>query len=297
MPRIRAKWRPSLWLVLGGALAGTLGLSFAGLVVLRYLGPEIGFRLAAGLVGGAILVATLILWVLLLRLLLRPISALALRATDLRRNPRARPDPLPHYGTRELRDLGESVLEMAARLQDREATIRTFTDHVTHDLKTPVAAVQAAAEMLSEAALAPQDRLLVDQITGAATQMQRQLVALQKAAAAREPMYHGRSRLADLMPGLVADQPELSILLEGADQPLGLNAEGWRIVLGHLLANAATAGAKEVRLTATPGRLVVSDDGSGVSEGNRAHVFEPFFTTGRESGGTGTAFEMLCPAQ
>jgi hypothetical protein len=34
-------------LVVGGALASTLALSFAGLVTLRYLGPEIGFRNAA----------------------------------------------------------------------------------------------------------------------------------------------------------------------------------------------------------------------------------------------------------
>ena len=36
------KWRPPLWLVLGGALAATLAFALAGLVALRYLGPEIG---------------------------------------------------------------------------------------------------------------------------------------------------------------------------------------------------------------------------------------------------------------
>ena len=42
-----------------------------------------------------------------------------------------------------------------------------------------------------------------------------------------------------------------------------------------------------LRLEASADRLVVADDGPGISPGNRAHVFEPFFTTRRDSGGTG----------
>ena len=51
------KWRPPLWLVLGGALAATLAFALAGLVALRYLGPEIGFRNAA--MGLAVLIGLL----------------------------------------------------------------------------------------------------------------------------------------------------------------------------------------------------------------------------------------------
>lgn len=70
------RWRPSLAFVLGGALAGTLALSFAGLVALRYLGPAIGFRHAAILLAVAITLATALVGWLLVRLLLRPILAL-----------------------------------------------------------------------------------------------------------------------------------------------------------------------------------------------------------------------------
>ena len=138
MPGIVRKWRPSLGQVIGGALLGTLGMSFVGLVVLRIVGPVIGYRWGVALVGAAILLATLMLLWLLMRLLLRPIKDLADRAGTLRRDPMARAGPLPHYGTRELGDLGDSVLAMASRLQAREATIRSFTDHVTHEMKTPL---------------------------------------------------------------------------------------------------------------------------------------------------------------
>ncbi len=293
MPRMTRKWRPSLWQVVGGALLGTLGLSFVGLVTLRYIGPVIGFRAGAAIVGGVILVLTLVLGVLLLRLILRPVAALARRAGELRRDPMARPQPLAHYGTRELQELGDSVLTMAGRLQAREATIRSFTDHVTHEMKTPLAAIRAAGELLEDEGLTPEARGLMATIRDAAEQMERQLQALRRAAAVREPGHHGKSRLDDLLPGLAAAHPGLRLSVSGGAVDLSLAAEGLKIVLQQLLSNAGAAGAKEVRLVAEPGRLGVSDDGLGISDGNRAHVFEPFFTTRRETGGTGMGLTIV----
>ena len=187
----------------------------------------------------------------------------------------------------ELRGLGESVLDMARRLQDREATIRSFTDHVTHEMKTPLSAVKAAGELLEDEALDPSSRALVATIADAAQQMERQLQALRQAAAAREPGHQGIARLDDLLPALAAAHPGLRLKVSGGDVALSLAPAGLGIVLQHLLSNALAAGAGMVRLTASPGRLVIADDGPGISDGNRDQVFKPFFTTRREAGGTG----------
>lgn len=287
MRRILGNWRPSLGQVVGGGLLGTLAVSCVGLVALRLAGPLIGYRAAALLIAGAILMATLVLGWLLVRLILRPVTALAGRAAELRADPMARLEPLAHYGTRELRDLGASILDMAGRLQAREATIRSYTDHVTHEMKTPLSAVRAAVELLEDAKLSPQDRALVAAIAEAGAQMERQLAALRKAAAAREPEYRGITRLGDLALRLRAAHPDLRLEIAGEDRPLPLSAEGLEIVLTQLLSNARAAGATVVRLEAGAARLLVADDGPGISPGNRAHVFEPFFTTRRVSGGTG----------
>jgi signal transduction histidine kinase len=37
----------------------------------------------------------------------------------------------------------------------------------------------------------------------------------------------------------------------------------------------------------------VADNGEGISSGNRDRVFEPFFTTRRESGGTGMGLQIV----
>ncbi|SLN26643.1 Sensor histidine kinase CssS [Falsiruegeria litorea R37] len=289
---MRGKWRPSLWFVLGGALAGTLGLSLAGLVALRYLGPEIGFRPAAILLAAGIGLATLVLGALLVRLLARPVFELSRRAEAVRRGQSEGADPLNHYGTQELHRLGQNVLEMAQTLQRREASIRTFADHVTHELKTPVSAVHAAAELLEDSPdLSSEDRQLVAQIQGANQQMQDQLNALHRIAAAREPAHHGTCQLQGIEPLLRTAHPEVDVHLTGEDISLPLAPQGLQIVLTHLLDNAAQHGATRVSVDASQIEsglaLTITDNGPGISSGNRPHVFEPFFTSRRDTGGTG----------
>jgi len=275
-------------MVLGGALLATLAVSFAGLVALRYLGPEFGFRRSAVALALMIGAATFIVGALLVRLLLRPITTLSHQAHDLRRNPQTAIAPLPHHGTRELGDLAHSITTMAAALQNREASIRAFTDHVTHELKTPVTAIRAAAELLSDGPLSAPDQRLVDQILGATTQMQTQLEALRRVIAAREPGDHGTTTLAALLPDLTALHPDLTLRADGPDTPIPLAPTGLKIVLTHLIGNAAQHGATRVTLDATTAlTLTVQDNGTGISPGNRAQIFTPFFTTKRETGGTG----------
>jgi signal transduction histidine kinase len=207
------------------------------------------------------------------------------------------PGPPPaRFGTVELFDMAGSVVAMAASLQRREAATLTFIDHVTHELKTPVSTLRAATELLEDSpALGPEDRHLLGQIASAAAQMQVQLEALQRVAKARESDHRGVTRLEELAADL--DSFGLAIRIEGGALPLPLSAAGLRVVLGHLLGNAAAHGATEVLLAASdaPGAtlLRVADNGAGITEGNRARIFDPFFTTRRTEGGTGMGLTIV----
>ncbi len=273
-------------MVLGGALAATLALSFAGLVTLRYLGPEIGFRNAAKVLGLVIAGATAGLGWLLARLLLRPIRALERFAAEVKRGETA-PPPV-HFGTIELHQTAQSVIDMARTLQNREATIRSYTDHVTHEIRTPVAAIRAAVELLEDGDLTPADRELLARIDGARAQIEVQLEALRDAARAREARYVGQCTLADLAERLV--HPGLTVTLHGESVEIPLAAEGLLIPLSQLLRNAAEHGAAQVEIAArfeNGVTVTVSDNGPGISSGNAPRIFEPFFTTRRTAGGTG----------
>jgi two-component system, OmpR family, sensor kinase len=285
--RVRRKWRPPLLLVLGGTLGAVLALPLAGLLALRVMIPAYGFRTSALMIGVVILLATAVLGYLLWRLLLRPVRALAAHAHDVRIGADTRPPA--HYGTAELGDLGQAVVDMASALQGREAAIRTYTDHVTHEMKTPLTAILGAAEMLHDS---PDDPRLIATIHAAASRMQGQLTALQHSAAARAPGYQGHCTLDEAATPLQVAFAPLQIVMIGADQSLPLAAEGLDIVLRQLLQNAAAHGARIVTLTATPGHLHIADDGSGISDGNRSRIFDAFFTTRRDQGGTGMGLSI-----
>lgn len=281
------RWRPPLALVLAGALLGTLGLSYAGLVALRYLGPEIGFRNAAMILGALILLATGVLGWLLWRLLLRPMLALQAYAVGVRDGAG---QPPRHFGTAELHRTAASVIDMAEALRDRAATIRSYTDHVTHELKTPVSVIRAAVELLQDGGTL--DATLLAQIDGARAQIEDQLAALRQAAQAREARHLGQVTLADLADDLRVRFPDLDLRIAG-DAPLPLSRDGLLIVLGHLLQNAQQHGARRVDLTARDGELVVSDDGCGITPGNAPRIFDPFFTTRRDDRGTGMGLTIV----
>lgn len=283
------RWRPSLWLVTGGALLGTLVLSLIGLIVLRYLGPVIGFRKAAVAIALVIGSLTLIPWWLMQRLLLRPVHALSDYAAQVRARPGHMPPAPGHYGTRELRDMGRSVTDMAAVLHARETSVRGFADHVTHEVKSPVAAIRAASELLADGDLSAEDLTLVAQIDTAARRIEGQLNALSRIARAREADHRGTCRLDDLP--LAFDG--LDVQLQGQDISLPIAAEGLSAILEQLLANAAAHGASRVILTANETALTVADDGPGISPGNRDRLFQPFFTTRRDTGGTGMGLAVV----
>ncbi len=281
--RIRQKWRPPLALVIGGTLAAVLILPLLGIGYFRIAGNILGWGETSWLIGWMAVIATVILGFLLWRLVLRPVWALTAHARAIKAGQGA---PLPqHFGTPEFTELAQAVQDMATTLQNREAGIRAYSDHVTHELKSPLTSISAAAELL-EGELDEADRApLLASIRSSAARMEDLFHGLRRLAAAREPLGRGPTRLAALAEALRARTPlAITVMGEGAlpfDQP------GLLAVLEQLAQNSAAHDAKSLTLRYSPGLLRVEDDGPGIAEGDRARIFDPFFTTRRESGGTG----------
>ncbi|MBL4813344.1 MAG: two-component sensor histidine kinase [Rhodobacteraceae bacterium] len=296
----RGKWRPSLGLILGLTLAAVLCLPLAGILAVRWLTPALqalgsatAYREAVMIVGVVVLLVTTGLGFVLWRILLSPIGALAKRAASVQAGDPAALEPMAHYGTQEMEMLGRAVLEMGRVLQGREAVLRSYADHATHELKSPLTVLRGAAELLDDNTLGPADRAtLLTQINAAAARMTDLLDAQNRLAQAKEPLFAGTSPLSPLLAGLQAAQPNVTLELSDDDR-LPMAGEGLELVLGHLIANAAAAGARKVSLSVQGQSLTLRDDGPGISSGNRSRIFDPFFTTKRETGGTGMGLPIV----
>ena len=295
--RVPNKWRPPLALVVVSVLLMVMALptaiiAWAGRVDLaRGLTPNEILALCASLL------LTLLIAYVLTRTITKPINALIMRTHAIAHAGQAAIRPLDSHGTREIAQLSQSFLDLASTMIDRTDYIRSFAVHVSHELKSPLTAIHGAAELMrdEEAAMTQAERQrFLDNILADTARLNLLLQRLRQLAHAELPTSAGQTTFAAVVAELAPRFPSLHIVAEPVDGTLGLQHEAVVIALVHLAENAAQNGANELLLTLdyAGSAFLVADNGSGISAGNRDKIFQPFFSTRREAGGTGMGLDI-----
>jgi two-component system phosphate regulon sensor histidine kinase PhoR len=208
------------------------------------------------------------------------------------------------------------VLHDITELHRLERVRRDFVANVSHELKTPLTAIQGFAETLLGGALedADNNRRFVEIIRDHATRMAAltsDLLKLSQIEAGRLDMEVRPVQLADLISRCIetvrlrAEQKQLSLAVEcPTSVPLvSADPQHLRDVLENLLNNAVqyTPSGGRVVVTAAPEPatdgaqpavvVTVADTGIGIPEAHQHRVFERFYRVdrdrSREVGGTG----------
>lgn len=300
MVEIRRKWRPRLGLVVLGVLLAVLVVDTAivlGFRLFDQAGAHMGWVELGALALATVL--TLTIGLVLVRTLTGPIEDLVKLAQAIGNGGRAAIVAPPRQGTEEVARLTESLMALATRLVDRNDYLAGFAAHVSHELKSPLTAIRGAAELLRDNQMSPVERQrFLDQIISESGRLARLLDRLRELARAEGAQPVGTTSLAGLLPALRSRSARLDLhVTGGADLVMPLAEETATIVFGYLIDNSAEHGARRVTLdVAIRGdalSAIVADDGPGVSAGNRDRVFEPFFTTRREGGGTGLGLGIV----
>jgi signal transduction histidine kinase len=228
----------------------------------------------------------------------RPIRELIRQTQRVRQGEQKQLEPIRSPITYEIANLSESFVEMAQALTDRSDYLRRFASHMSHEIKTPLTAMQGALELLHDHLdTMPQEQQMrfINNLLADALRLQQLVNRLLELAHADaiEPSL-ALCRLQDTINALqnrFVDRG-LTIYCSGqADTTLLIGSEVLEMALYNLIENSLQHGADWVTIytnaLGTHTEVFFHDNGNGISEANRAKIFTPFFTTKRDTGGTG----------
>jgi len=265
----------------------------------------VGLALSAGLPVLVALVGGLV-WVLSGRAL-RPVEAIRAEVADISGHDLHRRVPLP--ATRdEVARLAGTMNEMLDRLEAAAASQRRFVADASHELRSPLAALQASLEVSLAHPGETDWPSVATEALDEASRLQRLVDDLLVLARADEPGGQGRLEEVDLDDVVLAEarrlRPRSRVPLDlrrvSAGRVLG-NADQLGRAVRNLLVNAERhASARvtlELELSGDQVVLVVSDDGPGIPEPDRERVFERFArldeSRSEDGGGTGLGLAIV----
>lgn len=194
----------------------------------------------------------------------------------------------------ELGDLARAMDRMRARLEGRDY-IEGYVRALTHELKSPVAAIRGAGELLQEDLPAADRARFSTQVVQQSERLQRlvdRLLELSKLeqrqhAEARHPVALNdcaRTAIAHTQARAAQRRVALALAGQGASGPW--EAELITLALTNLLDNAVDFAPEgsTVRVELDGARVAVQDTGPGVPDYALPRLGERFFTTARPNG-------------
>ncbi|MCP5270200.1 MAG: HAMP domain-containing histidine kinase [Burkholderiaceae bacterium] len=203
--------------------------------------------------------------------------------------------PVHIRGPSDVQRIARRLDWLRQRLAETEADKARFLRHVSHDLKTPLAALKEGVSLLEDGTAGPLTdnqreivRILHDH--GALLQQRiEDLLRWNASAFAAQHVVRKPVELGALIQGLIDAQQlvwrakSLRIVVQGVPLTAEVDGDLLGSALGNLLSNAvrfSPPGARvliDVQRVGNGLRIEVTDAGPGVPADEQARVFEPFF--------------------
>jgi two-component system sensor histidine kinase ChvG len=211
-------------------------------------------------------------------------------------------------GRDEVGELARAFDAMAHELDARLLYISELAANVSHEFKTPIASIRGAAELLREGAAddpAARERFLGNILddTERLARLVSRLLELSRIESQPDSndLVDYRALVEDAVARFRASGADVHLQYEARHAMVRGSSDHLDSVLGNLVENgirfAREGVAARIDITVRQHgdllRTEVRDNGRGISEANRARVWERFFTTARERGGTGLGLAIV----
>jgi two-component system sensor histidine kinase ChvG len=216
----------------------------------------------------------------------------------------ARVEPMGIERRDEIGHLARAVDTMAARLDARAHDVAELAANLSHEFKSPLTSIRGAAELLSEGAADDPDarRLFLDNIQADAGRLDRlvtRLLELSRAEADTTPLEDVDLR--ELLASTVATcrgpvDLDYRARVERIRGRRALLASMVRNLVDNALRHAAPGSRVTIRVDDAGGESVciaVHNDGEPISPANLGRVWDRFFTTCGDAGGTGLGLPIV----
>ena len=198
------------------------------------------------------------------------------------------------------------VVEDESERARNERVQREFATNAAHELRTPLASIVTAIEMLQTGAkdeAHTRDEFLdvIERESGRLTRLTRALLVLARAGARDELPSLGAVPLAPLLEQVAASLPRRDGVEVGVECPTRLAIVGDADLLEQALSSVAQnavqhteAGRVTMRGRRENGHVVieVADTGSGIPGPDRARIFDRFYRAGDRDGGFGLGLSI-----
>lgn len=235
-----------------------------------------------------------------------------LQQTLLKRDTRALSPVTLAETPQELQPLLDALNDLLHRLAQRIDTERRFTADAAHELRTPIAAIRAQAQVALSASAedqARQQQALLDTLAGCdrASRVVEQLLTLARVEGPQDigaALFRldqlAQQVMADLTPEALRRHQCLELL---APEPLEVRGQStlWHILLRNLIDNAlryspdgAVVRIQVTRLDGGQAEVCVQDSGAGLSPADMARLGERFFRVlGTSATGSGLGWSIV----
>ena len=251
------------------------------------------------IVPALVLAIGVLTWLLVARAL-RPVGAMSARVDEISTSNLEARVPVPG-GNDEVANLAGVMNRMLERLQRGDRRQRQFAADASHELRSPLSTVRAAAEIIEHNPTSTRTGSLATDIVAEADRMDRligDLLHLSRIDEEREPDDFGNVDLARI----AADAASGAEVRAPTEQWIAGSTEQLHRVVANLVANAHRHARAQVIVTVAPtvnGRaeLRVDDDGPGVPTEHRERIFERFSrlddARARDAGGAGLGLALV----